>query len=157
EQISARINARFGQDGYKPILLLRSHHEPPEVFRYYRAADLCYVSSLHDGMNLVAKEFVAARDDLKGVLILSEFTGAARELTEALIVNPYDIEASGDAMAAALSMPLQEQQDRLQSMRSLLGHYNVYRWAGKMLVDAARLRDQERVAGRLNTSVAVTS
>lgn len=157
ELLSARINARFGQGDYKPILLLRSHHEPPEVFRYYRAADLCYVSSLHDGMNLVAKEFVAARTDLKGVLVLSEFTGAARELTEALIVNPYDIEGSGDAMAAALSMPLQEQADRLQSMRSLLGHYNVYRWAGKMLVDAARLRDQERVAGRLNTNVPVTS
>jgi len=107
------------------------------------------VSSLHDGMNLVAKEFVAARTDLKGVLILSEFTGAARELTEALIVNPYDLEASSDAMALALTMPEQEQKDRMRSMRSILGHFNVYRWAGKMLVDAARLRDQERVSGRL--------
>jgi trehalose 6-phosphate synthase len=119
------------------------------VFRYYRAADLCYVSSLHDGMNLVSKEFVAARTDLKGVLVLSEFTGAARELTEALIVNPYDLEAASDAMAAALEMPVDEQRDRMRSMRSLLGHFNVYRWAGKMLVDAARVRDQERVAGRL--------
>lgn len=149
EQLAARINERFGQDGYQPIILLRSHHEPPEVFRFYRAADVCYVSSLHDGMNLVAKEFVAARTDLKGVLVLSEFTGAARELTEALIVNPYDLEASSNALAVALRMPVQEQQDRMRSMRSLLGHFNVYRWAGKMLVDAARLRDQERVAGRL--------
>ena len=149
EELAARINSRFGSEGYAPILLLRSHHEPPEVFRFFRAADLWYVSSLHDGMNLVAKEFVAARTDLKGVLVLSEFTGAARELTEALIVNPYDLEASSEALVTALSMPLEEQQDRMRSMRSLLAQFNVYRWAGKMLVDAARLRSQERVAGRL--------
>ena len=148
EQLAARINLRFGTKDYRPIILLRSHHEPPEVFRFYRAADLCYVSSLHDGMNLVAKEFVAARTDLKGVLMLSEFTGAARELTEALIVNPYDLEGSSDAMASALTMPQDEQQDRMRSMRSLLVQFNVYRWAGTMLVDAARLRNQERVAGR---------
>lgn len=158
EQLAQRINERFGVDGeYQPIILLRSHHEPPEVFRYYRAADLCYVSSLHDGMNLVAKEFVAARTDLKGVLVLSEFTGAARELTEALIVNPYDLEAASDAMAAALEMPVDEQRDRILSMRSLLGHFNVYRWAGKMLVDAARVRDQERVAGRLPSRQTATA
>ncbi len=148
EDLAERINSRFGTDRYRPIILLRSHHEPPEVFRYYRAADFCYVSSLHDGMNLVAKEFVAARTDLRGVLILSEFTGAAQELTEALIVNPYDLEAASDAMAMALTMPVQQQQDRIRSMRSVLAHFNVYRWAGKMLVDAARLRDQERVAGQ---------
>jgi trehalose 6-phosphate synthase len=148
EQLAARINLRFGTKDYRPIILFRSHHEPPEVFRFYRAADLCYVSSLHDGMNLVAKEFVAARTDLKGVLVLSEFTGAARELTEALIVNPYDLEASSDALASALAMPADEQQDRMRSMRSFLVQFNVYRWAGTMLVDAARLRNQERVAGR---------
>jgi trehalose 6-phosphate synthase len=155
EQLAARINQRFGRDGYRPIILLRSHHEPPEVFRYYRASDLCYVSSLHDGMNLVAKEYVAARTDLKGVLVLSEFTGAARELTEALIVNPYDLEGSSEAMAAALAMPVEEQQDRMRSMRSLLVQFNVYRWAGRMLVDAARLRNQDRVAGRLAERAAV--
>ncbi|MGO8759304.1 MAG: trehalose-6-phosphate synthase [Terracidiphilus sp.] len=149
EQLAERINQRFGRGRYKPIVLLRSHHEPPEVFRFYRAADLCYVSSLHDGMNLVAKEFVAARTDLRGVLILSEFTGAAQELTEALVVNPYDLRASSDAMAAALAMPEEEQGDRMRSMRSVIGRFNVYRWAGKMLVDAARLRNQERVAARL--------
>jgi trehalose 6-phosphate synthase len=125
------------------------HHEPPEVYRFFRASDLCYVSSVHDGMNLVAKEYVAARSDLKGVLVLSEFTGAARELSEALIVNPYDLEASSDALAAALAMPLEEQRDRMMAMRSLLIQFNVYRWAGKMLMDAARLRNQERVAGRI--------
>jgi trehalose 6-phosphate synthase len=100
-------------------------------------------------MNLVAKEFVASRADLRGVLVLSEFTGAARELTEALIVNPYDLEGSSEALSSALTMPLEEQRDRMQSMRALLAQFNVYRWAGKMLVDAARLRSQERVSGRL--------
>jgi trehalose 6-phosphate synthase len=149
EHLAERINLQFGTKEYQPIILLRSHHEPQEVYRFYRAADLCFVSSLHDGMNLVAKEFVAARTDLKGVLVLSEFTGAARELTEALIVNPYDLEGCSAALAAALTMPLDEQRDRMGSMRSLLVQFNVYRWAGKMLVDAARLRTQERVTGRI--------
>src|SRR4030095_5747983 len=109
----SRINERFGRNGWQPIILLRSHHEPPEVFRFLRAADLCYVSSLHDGMNLVAKEFVAARDDERGVLVLSQFTGAARELTEALIVNPYDLEDASSALAAALAMSPDEQRDRM--------------------------------------------
>jgi len=150
EALAARINERFGSEDYQPIILLRVHHEPPAVFRFYRAADVCYVSSLHDGMNLVAKEFVASRTDLKGVLVLSEFTGAARELTEALIVNPYDLEQSANALALALNMPVEEQEDRMRSMRSLLAQFNVYRWAGKMLVDAARLRSQERVTARLS-------
>jgi trehalose 6-phosphate synthase len=149
EQLAERINRRFGDREYQPILLMRSHHEPPEVFRYYRAAHVCYVSSLHDGMNLVAKEFVAARSDLRGVLVLSEFTGAAHELTEALIVNPYDQEASSEALATALTMPADEQRDRMRSMRAFISQFNIYRWAGHMLVDAARLRDQERVAVRL--------
>jgi trehalose 6-phosphate synthase len=157
ERLADRINQRFGKGDYQPIILLRSHHEPPEVFRYFRASDLCYVSSLHDGMNLVAKEYVAARTDLKGVLVLSEFTGAARELTEALIVNPYNLEGSSDALAAALTMPLEEQRDRMRSMRSLLVQFNVYRWAGKMLMDAARLRNQERVAERLAERAGVSS
>jgi len=148
ERLTERINQKFGTADYRPIILLRSHHEPPEVFRYLRAADLCYVSSLHDGMNLVAKEFAAARTDFKGVLVLSEFTGAAREMTGALIVNPYDLEASSDALAAALQMPAREQSDRMRLMRTLLSQFNVYRWAGKMIVDAAHLRSQERVAQR---------
>jgi trehalose 6-phosphate synthase len=149
EQLAARVNARFGTAGYRPIVLLRAHHEPPTVFRYYRAADVCYVSSLHDGMNLVAKEFVAARDDERGVLVLSQFTGAARELTEALIVNPYDLEEASDALATALRMSEREQADRMRAMRALVAEFNVYRWAGRMLVDAARLRRRDRLSGRL--------
>jgi trehalose 6-phosphate synthase len=154
EELAARINARFGSDGYRPIVLLRSHHEPPAVFRYYRAADVCYVSSLHDGMNLVAKEFVAARDDERGVLVLSQFTGAARELTEALVVNPYDLDQASDALATALELSPDEQRDRMRSMRAFLAEFNVYRWAGRMLVDAARLRSRDRLTGRLTDHLA---
>jgi trehalose 6-phosphate synthase len=151
EALAGEINARWSTDAYRPIVLLRSHHEPPTVFRYYRAAELCYVSSLHDGMNLVAKEFIAARDDLLGVLVLSQFTGAARELTEALIVNPYDVRQAGDALAAALRMPAAEQRERMESMRRLVSEFNVYRWAGRMLIDAAELRRRERLSGRLTS------
>jgi len=149
ERIAARVNERFGKGSYQPIVLHRSHHEPPEVFRAYRAADFCYVSSLHDGMNLVAKEFVSARDDLSGVLILSRFTGAARELTEALVVNPYDLEAASAAMAAALAMPRAEQRERMRALRNLVAEFNVYRWAGRMLLDATRLRQRDRLSARL--------
>jgi trehalose 6-phosphate synthase len=157
EQLAARINERFGEGGYRPVILLRSHHEPPAVFRYYRAADVCYVSSLHDGMNLVAKEFIAARDDERGVLVLSQFTGAARELTEALIVNPYDLDEASDALATALSLSLEEQRDRMRSMRAFLAEFNVYRWAGRMLVDAARLRSRDRLTGRLTDHLAAAA
>ena len=157
EDLTARINARFATPDYRPVVLQRAHHEPPDVFRYYRAADFCYVSSLHDGMNLVAKEFVAAREDERGVLILSQFTGAAREMTEALVVNPYDLEEASAALATALNMSPEEQRDRMRSMRNFLSEFNVYRWAGRMLVDAARLRRSERLTGRLAGSVAIAA
>ncbi len=149
EAIATRITERYATATYRPVILLRAHHEPPNVFRFYRAADLCYVSSLHDGMNLVAKEFVAAREDERGVLVLSLFTGAARELTEALIVNPYDLVESSDALARALNMPADEQHDRMRAMRAFVAEFNVYRWAGRMLADAARVRRHERLSGRL--------
>lgn len=152
EALAERINHKWAKGSYKPIALLRTHHEPATVFRYYRAAELCYVSSLHDGMNLVAKEFVAAHDDEQGVLVLSQFTGAARDLTEALIVNPYDFQQASDALAAALRMPADEQRIRMRSMRRLIAEFNVYRWAGRMVVDAAGLRRKERLFGGLRAS-----
>lgn len=152
DALAARVNEKWRSGNYQPIVLLRSHYEPPTVFRYYRAAELCYVSSLHDGMNLVAKEFVAAREDELGVLVLSQFTGAARDLTEALIVNPYDLRESSDALAAALRMPVAEQRERMQSMRRTVSEFNVYRWAGRMLVDAADVRRRDRMSGRLAKS-----
>jgi trehalose 6-phosphate synthase len=153
DRAADRINERFGSGSYRPVVLLRAHHEPPTVFRYYRAADVCYVSSLHDGMNLVAKEFVAAREDESGVLVLSQFTGAARELTEALVVNPYDLDEASSALAAALGMSADEKRDRMRAMRSFISEFNVYRWAGRMLVDAARLRSRDRLTGRLTDHV----
>ena len=152
EEVVLRINNRFGNDKYHPIILLHEHHEPPVVFKYFRAANFCYVSSLHDGMNLVAKEFVASRDDNHGVLVLSQFTGASRELSEALLVNPYDIDEAASVLLAALSMSLVEQEARMKSMRALLSEFNIYRWAGRMLVDAARLRRRERLSGELTTN-----
>ncbi len=152
-ECAARINERF-PEGSPPILLKVEHHEPKSVYEHYRAADLCFVSSLHDGMNLVAKEFIAARDDERGVLILSQFTGAARELPEALIVNPYDSHECAEALLIALTMPLAEQRDRMLLMRGLVREFNVFRWAGRMLLDAATIRRRGKLTRR--PSVAVT-
>ncbi|HSQ04597.1 MAG TPA: trehalose-6-phosphate synthase, partial [Burkholderiales bacterium] len=143
--LANRINGRFARQDYVPIILKVAHHEPQDVYEYFRAADVCVVSSLHDGMNLVAKEFVAARDDERGVLILSQFTGASRELPEALIVNPYDIDQCAVALQVALSMPDDEQRERMRTMRGLVAEFNVYRWAGRMLLDAASMRRQGRL------------
>jgi trehalose 6-phosphate synthase len=146
--LAERINARFAREGYRPVLLKAEHHEPAAVYEYYRAADVCAVSSLHDGMNLVAKEFIAARDDEGGVLVLSQFTGAARELPEALVVNPYDIEQCAAALHVALTMPPEEQRDRMRIMRGLVREFNVYRWAGRILLDAASMRRRGRLLAR---------
>ncbi|MBI5860706.1 MAG: trehalose-6-phosphate synthase [Rhodocyclales bacterium] len=145
--MAMRINSRFDRQGPPPIILKVEHHEPREVYEYFRAADLCFVSSLHDGMNLVAKEFVAARDDDYGVLILSQFTGAARELPEALIVNPYDADQCAAALHMALTMPDSEQRDRMRLMRGLVAEFNVFRWAGRMLLDATAMRKRNRLVG----------
>jgi trehalose 6-phosphate synthase len=146
--MAAGINERFGTDGYRPVILLIAHHDHEAVYEYYRGVDLCFVSSLHDGMNLVAKEFLAARDDGRGVLILSQFTGASRELPEALIVNPYDIDQCAAALHMALLMPTTEQRDRIMSMRGVIREFNVYRWAGRMLLDAAVMRRRGRILER---------
>ena len=148
--LATRINQRFSTGTYQPIVLKVEHHGPEAVNRYYRAADACMVTSLHDGMNLVAKEYISARDDERGVLVLSQFTGAAHELHEALIVNPYHIEQTASALFQALTMPALEQAERMRSMRALVRDFNVYRWAGRMLLDAARIRRRERLTARLN-------
>jgi trehalose 6-phosphate synthase len=147
ESEAERINRRFARGGYRPISLHLEHVDAPEIYTSYRGADVCIVSSLHDGMNLVAKEFVAARDDEQGVLVLSEFTGASRELAEALIINPYHLDQCAAALRVALTMPGREQRDRMRSMRGLIQEFNVYRWAGRMLLDAAAMRRRTRVLG----------
>jgi trehalose-6-phosphate synthase len=138
-----RINLRLGSGDWQPIVLVRQHQPPEQVFQLYRAADFCIVNSLHDGMNLVAKEFVAARDDEDGVLILSTFTGASRELLEALLVNPFDVTETAGAMLSAMNMSREVRQERMRLMRRTVKENNVYRWAGRMLMDAARIRQRQ--------------
>ena len=141
-----RINERFGTDSWRPIVLIGEHQEPAQVFELYRAADFCLVNSLHDGMNLVAKEFVAAREDEDGVLILSTFTGASRELVEALLINPFDVSETAAAIVTALEMPREERRKRMQLMRRTVSEANVYRWAGRMLMDVGRIRQRQSLA-----------
>ncbi|HYU45865.1 MAG TPA: trehalose-6-phosphate synthase [Terriglobales bacterium] len=135
-----RINWRFQAGKWKPIIFLKRQHSHTEIASYYRAADLCLVTSLHDGMNLVAKEFLAARRDERGVLILSQFTGAARELRDALLVNPYDIDQSAEAIRVALEMEPEEKQLRVQRMRRTIKEHNIYRWAGNLITELCEVR-----------------
>lgn len=135
-----RINWRFQTGEWKPIVFLSRHHSHKEIEPYYKAADLCMVTSLHDGMNLVCKEFVAARDDEQGVLILSRFTGAARDLRDALLVNPYDTEQLADALHFALEMDPEEKHGRMQRMRQAVKEQNVYRWAGNLITELSEIR-----------------
>lgn len=149
DRVTQRINERFGRPGYRPVHLLAQHHEHDQVTELFRACDVCVVTSLHDGMNLVCKEFVAARDDEQGVLILSRFAGAARELTEALIVNPYHVEETADALHRAATMPPPEQRERMASLRMTVREFNVFRWAANVLADASRSRLRERIEARV--------
>jgi alpha,alpha-trehalose-phosphate synthase [UDP-forming] len=140
ESEADRINWRFQSGSWRPIVYLKRQYSHEEVEKYYRAADVCLVTSLHDGMNLVAKEFLAARDDEQGVLILSRFTGAARELNDALIVNPYDIEQMAESIRVALELPAEERQVRMRRMRRTVQEHNVYRWAANLIADLSSVR-----------------
>jgi trehalose-6-phosphate synthase len=142
EQTVADVNARIGTKGWRPILYRDRHHDHREIVPFYRHADFCMVTSLHDGMNLVAKEFVAAREDERGVLVLSRFTGAARELTDALVVNPYDLDELAGAIRAAVTMSAEEQGHRMTRMRQTVREHNIYRWAGLLLRDLSRIPEE---------------
>ena len=154
EAEAERINWRFQSDKWKPIVFIKRQHSHAEITPYYRAADLCMVTSLHDGMNLVAKEFLAARSDERGVLILSQFTGAARELRDALLVNPYDIDQSADAIRVALEMEPEDKQLRMHRMRHTVKEHNIYRWAGNLISELCevRLDAPEDAQGKLQAS-----
>ncbi len=146
ESEADRINWRFQKGRWKPIVFLKQQHSHAEIQRYYRAADVCLVTSLHDGMNLVAKEFIAARDDEHGALILSCFTGAARELHDALLVNPYDIDQTADAIRAALEMSPEEKRRRMLRLRKSVREYNIYRWAANLVGELCDMRvDEDRL------------
>jgi alpha,alpha-trehalose-phosphate synthase [UDP-forming] len=133
DSLVEEINWRWSAESWRPIIYLKQQHGPVQMMALHRLANFCVVSSLDDGMNLVAKEFVASRTDGDGVLILSRFTGAARELTHAMLVNPFAIEEVAEAMRQALAMPEEERKKRMERMRSAVEEYNIYRWAGKFL------------------------
>jgi trehalose 6-phosphate synthase len=135
-----RINGRLQTETWQPIELLSRHHSHSEIEPFYKAADFCLVTSLHDGMNLVAKEFVAARDDQDGVLILSQFTGASHELKDALLINPYDTAQTAETIRRALEMPLEERHLRMQRMREVVREHNVYRWAAELISELSEIR-----------------
>jgi trehalose 6-phosphate synthase len=121
------------------------------VFELFRSADFCVVNSLHDGMNLVAKEFISARSDEDGVLILSTFAGASRELPEALLVNPFDVAETAAAIKLAMQMSREERRERMKLMRRTVKENNVYRWAGRMLMDAAQIRQHQSLSKKALT------
>jgi trehalose 6-phosphate synthase len=145
---AGRINWRFQKEKWKPIVLLNRQHSHKEIQPYYKAADLCLVTSLHDGMNLVAKEFVAARNDESGVLILSIFTGAAHELRDALQVNPYDIDQMAEAIRVGLEMDPDQKQARMRNMRRTIDEHNVYRWAASLIIAVSELQPQPQEGNR---------
>ena len=138
-RVAEEVNWRFGTEDWTPVVLARRHISHPDIYALYRRANLCIVSSLHDGMNLVAKEYVASRTDGDGVLILSRFTGASRELETALLINPYDTESFADAIRDAVEMPEEERRARMDKMRGIIAENNVFKWAGKVVAEIARL------------------
>jgi trehalose-6-phosphate synthase len=139
EDEAARINQRFKTRSWKPILLLKRHHSHEEILPFYTSADFCMVTSLHDGMNLVAKEYVASRGRNDGALILSRFAGAAGELQGAIVINPYDIEKSADAIKMALEMTKEEQGQRMKQMRLTVVRSNIYSWAAVLIRSMATI------------------
>ena len=157
EAETERINWRFQRGKWKPIVFLKRQHSHAEIERYYRAADVCLVTSLHDGMNLVAKEYVAARQDEGGVLVLSRFAGAANELRDALIVNPYDIDQTAEAIRSAVEMNSEERKARMQRLRKVVRERNAYRWAAELVAELCEVRVEGRgdeIAAKLGDSSA---
>lgn len=143
DELVEKINWKYMDETWKPIIYIKHHFSPEEIKPFYRLADVCIVSSLHDGMNLVAKEYIAAKNDLSGSLVLSKFTGAARELTDAVQINPYSIEEFADSIKLAVDMPLPEKKRRMENMRKIVSENNVYKWAGSIVTELTALKKAE--------------
>jgi trehalose-6-phosphate synthase len=139
DDLEEEINWKYQSDGWKPIVYVREHSSPTTLMAFNRLAHFCIVSSLHDGMNLVAKEFVSSRVDEDGVLILSRFTGAARELTAALLINPYATDDFADTIREAIEMPKKQRRERMKKLRQTVEKNNIYQWAGNIITDLANL------------------
>jgi len=140
DELVEKKNWKYSEGEWRPIIYLKKHFSPEEIRPYYALADMCIVSSLHDGMNLVAKEYVASKKDLSGTLILSRFTGAAKELTDSILINPYSIEEFSDAIKTAIEMPKEEKKKRMENMRKIVSENNVYRWAGNIITELTALK-----------------
>jgi trehalose 6-phosphate synthase len=140
DELVEKKNWKYLDGNWKPIIYLKRHFSQDEIEPFYMLADVCIVSSLHDGMNLVAKEYVAAKKDLAGALILSQFTGAARELTDAIQINPYSIEEFADSIKLAIELPSEEKKKRMENMRKIISENNVYRWAGNIITELTALK-----------------
>ncbi|MBI4845638.1 MAG: trehalose-6-phosphate synthase [Candidatus Omnitrophica bacterium] len=140
DELAEKINRKYADGDWKPIIYLKKYFSADEILPFYKMADFCLVSSLHDGMNLVAKEYVAAKQDLSGVLILSQFTGAARELTDAVLFNPYSIEEFAQAIKLAVEMPPDEKKKRMGNMRKIVAENNIYRWAANIVTELTALK-----------------
>ncbi|MBN1526429.1 MAG: trehalose-6-phosphate synthase [Candidatus Omnitrophica bacterium] len=140
DELVEKVNWKYMEGEWKPIIYVKRHLSPEDIKPFYKMADTCIVSSLHDGMNLVAKEYVSAKNDLNGSLILSRFTGAARELTDAVQINPYAIEEFAESIKYALEMPPEERARRMENMRKSVAENNIYRWAGAMITELTALK-----------------
>ena len=133
-------NSKYSDGIWRPIIYLKRYFTPEEILPFYRTGDICIVSSLHDGMNLVAKEYVAAKSDTSGILVLSKFTGAARELKDAVQINPYSIEEFADGLKFACEMPPEEKKKRMENMRQQIAENNVYKWAASIITSLTSLQ-----------------
>jgi len=140
DNLVEEINWKHGQGHWKPVVYLREHLSPTTLNALRRMAHFCVVSSLHDGMNLVAKEYVASRFDEDGVLVLSRFTGASRELVDALLINPFATDHFADALKTAIDMPREERQRRMRRMREVVRENNIYKWAADVIQELLRFR-----------------
>jgi trehalose 6-phosphate synthase len=140
DELVEKINWKYMDDEWKPIIYIKQYFPPEEIKPFYRLADICIVSSLHDGMNLVAKEYIAAKNDLNGSLILSRFTGAARELTDAIQINPYSVEKFADSIKLAIEMPVSEKRRHMENMRKVVTENNIYKWAGNIITELTALK-----------------
>ncbi|MCM8789672.1 MAG: trehalose-6-phosphate synthase, partial [Candidatus Omnitrophica bacterium] len=138
-----QINWKYSTGSWKPIILVRRHLSFKELIAFYRLGDVCIVSSLHDGMNLVAKEFVSSRSDETGALILSQFTGASRELSDAVLVNPYDCQQFSESMFQALNFSEEECRKKMVKLRNIVRQNNIYRWTGKVLSELLKFEFKE--------------
>jgi len=144
DELAEKINWKHMNDEWKPIVYIKRHLSPEQIKPFYRIADICMVSSLHDGMNLVAKEYIAAKNDLSGSLILSKFTGAARELTDAIQINPYSIEEFADSIRMAVDMPQPEKERRMENMRKIIADNNIYKWAGDIISELTMIKKPKK-------------